>query len=327
MLAGGNLRLGYWMRRRWAGVWPLFVVSLWYRALGYRVAHIHWPAFYLARSMKWKRISYLMTRTVMLWLDKLGYKIVWTVHNVVPHERQTSDDTAIAVEMSRRAVAVICHSQSSLEDLATVGGRVDRAVLIPHGNYIGMYPASPVDCRYQNDAGPTTRVFLFFGKVRPYKGVDRLADHLDCLGPTDQLWIVGQGHTEPDLLSELSSRDPRMKRFDTHVADSEVEGWFRAADIVCLPFTSVTTSGSAVLALSFGKPLIAPRLGDLRDLPAEVGFFYDPTDPQGLCAALRTASSAERNTLETMSAAARELAEQWSWDEIANKTWSIYISL
>jgi glycosyltransferase involved in cell wall biosynthesis len=114
----------------------------------------------------------------------------------------------------------------------------------------------------------------------------------------------------------------RNGRFDEGYAPHErVPLYFAAADVVVLPFRQVTTSGSAVLALSLGRPVVAPRIGALRDLPVDVGFLYEDG---GLVGALGRALSAPPEELAERSQAARRYAGNLSWDHIATTTLDVY---
>ena len=82
-------------------------------------------------------------------------------------------------------------------------------------------------------------------------------------------------------IEEAATRAP-IEFHDRHIADEEVFTYFRACDVVCLPFKKITTSGSVVLALSFGKPVITPRTGAQCELPDDVGYLYDPKEDGAL---------------------------------------------
>ena len=108
-----------------------------------------------------------------------------------------------------------------------------------------------------------------------------------------------------------------------YIKDEDVATYFKAADIVCLPFTTITTSGSTILALTFGKPIIAPRMGALKDIPAEAGYFYDPDDPHGLDAALKLAVS-DRKELARRGHAAEHYTKTLDWKLLSQKTYEVY---
>jgi beta-1,4-mannosyltransferase len=113
---------------------------------------------------------------------------------------------------------------------------------------------------------------------------------------------------------------------DKFIHDDEVAKYFSACDVVCLPFTRVTGSGSALLALTYGRPIVAPRLGALMDLSDNLGYFYDPSDPEGLRAALESAIHKERPPDGFQEALSTHLATT-TWEQIANLTRKVYCAV
>jgi glycosyltransferase involved in cell wall biosynthesis len=111
--------------------------------------------------------------------------------------------------------------------------------------------------------------------------------------------------------------------YEGFIENSDVATYFKACDIVCLPFKAVTTSGSALLALSFGKPLIAPRTGALLDVPEDIGYLYDPTTPDALRKSIAKAIK-EKAKLREKGDAALAYAKNLSWDSLAETTYKVY---
>lgn len=327
---GDTCGISYWRRRPFLGVLSFFFTAAVRRGQGYRIAHIHWWIFYVSRSLRWKRASYWSSRAALRWLLFLRYRIVWTVHNLLPHEAHTSDDPDFARRLASNASRLIVHSKSTLSELAD--SRIDTAtaVVIPQGSYIGRYQPSPSDPDRRAELGlrGDDRLFLFFGLIRDYKGVGDLLIAQRALGPHDQLCIVGRACDQSAARTlDLASTLPRLHVREGRVPDDDVASWFSAADVVCFPFRRVTTSASVVLALSFGRPIVAPRLGALNDLPPDVGYFYEPTDPLGLRRALADASRAPAHDVLRRGRTASEYAESLSWPMIAERTWQVYSAL
>ena len=168
------------------------------------------------------------------------------------------------------------------------------------------------------------RRFLFFGRVQEYKGVEDLLAAFLAM-PDDgaaHLTVAGQCD-DPSLRSRLYAMAQRggarvLLRLE-RVSDEELAELLVCADVVVLPFRRVTTSSSAMLALSYGRPLIVPDLAGLADLPDRAVFRYDGEAAQ-LIAALIRAADADDETLAAMSAAARSFASGTTWQEIAEKT-------
>jgi glycosyltransferase involved in cell wall biosynthesis len=306
--------------------YPFWTLLL--RLRGYRLLHLHWPAFGLPTWLpRHRTLSLWFFLFCVRWTRLLGYRIVWTVHNVTPHEAETSDDLRAAVTVSRAATAKIVHSQSTLGEMRERGLDAERCTIIPQGNYIGQYPDT-IDgtaARQQLGLEPTDFVFLYFGLLRPYKGVAGLIRAFSALPDQAARLVIAGRCMDPEVAELVSSADvdPRIVVVDSYIDDADVAAYYRACDIVCLPYLRVATSGSAMLALSFGKPVVASRVGDLANLPDGAGFLYEKDDPHGLEASLRTAITS-RELLPAAGEIAYQTAANASWDNIARWTMQVY---
>lgn len=292
---------------------------------GARVVHLHWVyAFGLNGAGRSAAIRHAAEAwfTVCLWILRLlGLRLVWTAHNVLPQTPTFGDD----VRARRRLVAscdlVIAHSTAALEQLAAMGIVPRRATVIPHGPFTA---AVEPDSRQTTDAGRAPRQLLFFGKVRPYKGVDTLLEAFAAIPPEFDAHLTVAGECgDMSLAAELTalaSRSPdrvtlRLQWF----SDAEASRLLHKADVMILPFREITTSGSAMLALGHGLPLVVPDLPGLADLPDDAVVRYDGT-VQGLAGALSSTIVADSSVLAKMSSAAYAHCAATGWGEIADRT-------
>jgi glycosyltransferase involved in cell wall biosynthesis len=261
----------------------------------------------------------------------LGYRVVWTVHNLYPHERLQPQIigqlTHIAV--AQLATAIIVHCEYARESLARAFYRRRNVYTIAHPSYIGAYPntISRQEARTRLGLSDHQRVFLFLGTIRPYKGIDRLTEAFSKI-PGGELTLIIAGkpwHTMPESeLQALAQGDKRITIVPRFVPDTDLQLYFNAADTAVLPFTDVLSSGSALLAMSFGCPVVAPATGCLPEvITADTGILYDPSDPDGLHEALLQCQSLD---LERMGQAAYRQATQLTWGEMARKTLQAYRS-
>ena len=299
---------------------------------GARLIHLHWVfAFSLPGSRRFaviKRAAYVW---FLIWLRTcrmLGMHLIWTAHNVLPHVRVFSDDVTARRALVKASDLVLAHSQSTLAELAALGAVARRSAVIPHGP---MAPARSITSLEASWAGSQPRRFLFFGRVHEYKGVDDLLAAFAAM-PHDvaaHLTVAGQCD-DPELRSQLHDLARRGRGHITlrleHIPEDEVPRVLAAADVVALPFRRVTTSGSAVLALSYGKPLIVPDLPGLADLPDQAVVRYNGQIP-ALATALARLARADRETLAIMSAAARRFAFRTTWQEVARRTVAEMVSV
>jgi glycosyltransferase involved in cell wall biosynthesis len=197
------------------------------------------------------------------------------------------------------------------------------SVVIPHGPFTPIGGTEGLDAVSESDA---PRRLLFFGSVQEYKGVEDLLVAFAVL-PTDlnaRLTIAGEcdGTLRP-VLAELAERSPqRVELRLERVPDDELTRLLAQAHVVVLPYRRSTTSGSAMLALCHGRPVVVPDLPGLSDLPEEAVFRYDCT-VQGLAHALTEAVLADHSRLARMSKAADAYSASTSWSDIAEQTLAV----
>ena len=196
-------------------------------------------------------------------------------------------------------------------------------------------------------------MFLAFGMVRPYKQVPALVETFRAVaGPDDRLVVAGNPNRDwlERAVRERAGDDPRVRLDLRFVPDDEVGDYFAAADAVVLPYRDVLTSGSAVLAMSFGRAVVAPRIGCLPWQVGDGGVLYDPGDADadgtggagtgrtdatgtgggagtsdvplaGLAGAM---SEARERDLDAMGARNRQRVLALDWAGIAERTRAVY---
>jgi len=293
-----------------------------WRLRGARFIHIHWVyVFMLPGATKFPVLRWSAQLWFVLWLYTcrlLAMHIVWTAHNVLPHERVFADDARARRALVKATALLVAHSSSALDELAAFGAVPGYSTIIQHGPIEPTRPAESLRVP-GSDEGP--RRFLFLGRVQEYKGVEGLLNSFAAL-PSEvnaQLLVAGQCG-DPSLegrlrrLAEMSGERVEV-RFE-YIPDEEVTHLLSVADVVVLPYRRITTSGSVMLALSHGRPLIVPRLPGLAELPDEAVCRYDGSD-KGLTEAIIILSEVDKGSLEAMSAAALKYSSGITWWEMA----------
>ena len=144
---------------------------------------------------------------------------------------------------------------------------------VPHGTYAGIYPdvVGWKEARRELGIEGDAPVILSLGLIRPYKNLDRLLDLARDAGGMTVL-IAGPAH-DRRYAEGLRARAAGLANVRLSIAtvdDARLQYYFRAADLFVLPYRRVTNSGSALLALSFGLPVLGPDLPYFREL--EVAF-------------------------------------------------------
>jgi len=188
------------------------------------------------------------------------------------------------------------------------------------GHYIDAYPhaVDQAEARRRLGLGADEIVLVSFGQLRAYKGIPELLDAFASLQVPGVRLVVAGRAVEPSLgerVARAAAADPRIVAHPTHVEDSDVQLYFEAADWIVLPYRDVLTSGSALLALSFGRPVIAPRRGCLADMDERDGVLrYAPERPGALGAVLRDATRRDARAWRPRALAAARRAD---WGDIA----------
>ncbi len=258
---------------------------------GLDLLHLHWTGPYLKGRGLARFLGYLARFMADLAAVRAsGCRIVWTLHNFVPHETRHQRLELVARRwLCRMASAVIVHGHAGREAaVESFGCPANRVFVIPHGHYREAYgpPLPGPDARQRLGLPGDARVFLFFGYLRPYKGLELLLDAWRELSPPGtRLLVVGQSQ-KADYAAELAKRiaaAPGAQLLDRFVPPGEVPVFFSAADVVVLPYRAVQTSGSLLLAMSYGRPVIAPRLGELPETLADAAdLLFSAGDEEDL---------------------------------------------
>jgi D-inositol-3-phosphate glycosyltransferase len=248
-----------------------------------------------------------------------GPKRIFLCHNVEPHEA-TPLDRALSAYGLGAADGFLVHARAEAERLAPrAAGRPVR--VHPHPTY-EVFSRTPPDRDAAREAvGARGRTILFFGYVRPYKGLADLLAALRLARPDawDTLLVVGEFY-EPRERYAAALDDPALRGkvviVDRYVANEEVAAYFAAADVVALPYRSATGSGIVQVAYGAGVPVIATRTGGLEEVVGEgtTGLLVPPEDPAALAAAI------ERYFRDGLAGPLRagvaEARTRYSWDAL-----------
>jgi glycosyltransferase involved in cell wall biosynthesis len=251
----------------------------------------------------------------------------FTVHYPLP---RSWSRLAAQRALLRSMDAVVAHSEHGARRLRDeVGVDPGRVRVIAHGafDYLTRLPeqrALPADLAAVE--GP---VILFFGLLRPYKGIDVLLEAFRSVSGAE-LWIAGMPRMSLDSLLELASRAPGTVRFvPRFVPDPEIPAYFRRADLVVLPYRDVEQSGVLYTGLAFGKPMVMSAVGGFPEVVERhgAGRLVPPGDPDSLAEVLGELV-ADPEGRDRLASAARAAAEgPYSWDAIAARTMDLYSEL
>jgi glycosyltransferase involved in cell wall biosynthesis len=251
--------------------------------------------------------------------------LVLTAHDVMPREPRRGQ-LAAQRRLYDRVDAVVVHSQHGRDRLvAELGVPSAKVHVIAHGAFEhltrvpGARPLPPAL------AAVTKPVVLFFGLLRPYKGIDVL---LQAWREVDdaELWIVGMPRM--DLRALRAAAPPSVRWVPRFLPDEELAAYFRRADLVVLPYRQIDQSGVLFTALAFGAPLLLSDVGGFSELAQDgAAALVAPGDPVSLAAELRRllADAPARAALAARARAAA--AGRYSWEQIAREHLALYGTL
>jgi beta-1,4-mannosyltransferase len=240
------------------------------------VWHLHWPAENVLGEAKKPRA---FAKLVQFWLrlkiaKARNVKIFWTVHNLRPHEVRNPALERIFWRVFLDSIdGMIFMSRSTMEKIHRELPRTSACptFIIPHGHYRGAY------CNRVDRTGARARlgldaadfVITFFGQIRPYKGVPNLVRCFRQIAEQGTFLIVAGKTVDRDVALEIqnaAASDSNVRLYLEYVDRDRVQYFLRAADLVVLPYTEILNSGSALLALSFDRPILVPAIGAIPEL-------------------------------------------------------------
>ena len=291
------------------------------------VFHIHWAELLYRSSTRLgtaRKVAGLLA--ALLQARRNGIAVVYTAHNVRRHEAgERALDFLVDTALYRLADAVHVHDEEARRELLRQH-HVRRVEVIAHGNYIGAYPdtCTREQARQRFGLSENSFVFLALGQIRPYKGLnDLIAAFRQTQGDRLALLVAGNPYDAGygAYLAGLAAGDSRIRIDLRFVPPDEIQYYMHAADLFVLPYRSATTSGAAILAFSFGRPVLAPDVWPFRPLVASGAGLLYPDQPGGLQQALSAALAMQ---IERASARALDVARSLDWGPIARQHLTVY---
>lgn len=296
----------------------------------YDVLHVHWPDIILKESNRLVAYFYVLKFMALVKIAKArGTKLIWTMHNLKSHERYfpglekfysnwfiQAVDGAIALSHSSAELAKSYYPQLQKKPIA----------ITPHGHYRSVYPNTISRAAARQGFGYKDNeiVLLFLGQIRPYKNLIRLIQTFRDL-PERQIRLLIAGKPDTDgLRAEILKNCQGDERIQVHlefIRDQEIQNFLHASDLVVLPYKDILNSGSAILSLSFGKPVLVPEKGSMSELKALIGSdwvytYADDLTATALSKAIFWCTHEQRSEQAPL--------EPLDWNHIAQQTLSFY---
>lgn len=255
--------------------------------------------------------------------------LTFVCHNVFPHERFPLDKKLTKITLKNGSHFIV-HAKEEEAELKQIMPNPDCQVT-PHPSYNAFCFEHRTKAQAREKLGlmPDEKVLLFFGFVRPYKGLKYLIDAMPkirkSLGDI-KLLVAGEfGSAEEkevyvSQIKDLTVSNPELGAsimiYDGYTPDREVEKYFAACDMVVLPYESATQSGIVQIAYGFGKPVTVTNVGGLPDVVSHnrTGYVVPPRDAAALADAI-VRYFAEHKEAEFAENIAAE-AYRFSWERM-----------
>ncbi len=296
----------------------------------------------------WNNKFQFLDRTLlMLYYKLLGKKVVLTAHNVNAGKRDSNDslfNRSTLRAQYRLADHVFVHTEKMKRELLQDFGVQERTVsVIPFGinNSVPHTDLTPGEAKQRLGIRDSERTILFFGAIRPYKGLEHLVNAFQQLAATHseyRLIIAGESRKGAEqYLDEIQrtinghvSRRQVLQEI-RYIPDEETELYFKAADVLALPYTHVFQSGVLFLGYSFGLPVVGADVGSIREeiIEGRTGFLCRSCDSADLAKAIEKYFESDLfKNLDSRRQEIREYANaKHSWDIVGEITREVYTQL
>ena len=307
--------------------------------------HLHWPELlwrnYRPASLRrlrtstvpgsWRTANYLESRLSryfnkkkidwfaenVLFLKGQGKKILYTWHNLEPHENVSRIDFLGNEILSEYADLIIFHSEWAETQCRQQYNIRAKTVVMPHGNYDGIYPAARNRDLVARELGldPGKPIVGCLGAIRDYKGIDIACEALILLKGSSQFLCAGKPR-ETFALDTLKNDISKIKGavlVPKMISDQEFSDFANLCDCLLLPYKQVTGSGALLAALTLSRGVIASDFPYFREVLKGVpnsGLLVEPNHPESLAAAIMTYLAVPSDVRNT---AARSLADKYKW--------------
>lgn len=303
---------------------PLDAAELADHRPGIDVLHLHWlyPYWSEGGSSVLRRVLRMVDfRRVLGRVQRSGICVVWTVHNLEPHDGAGPLVRRAYRFVHRSADLRVHHSEWSREAARARYGGDGPSLVVPHGSYDGVYASTaPAETtRRELGVDGSRTLLLCFGQIRRYKGFDvavRSMEHLD--GDSYHLVVAGRPiGSYGERLCAASETSGRITVIGHTLSDDELGNLLGAADAVLLPYRDLTSSGALLAALTEGCGVVTTDHPYFREVLAP-----EPDARQfvegGARALARGVEALVRVPNAERSAAARRLARRYRWEVVAD---------
>ncbi len=263
-----------------------------------RAVHVHWDDRMFGRNPD-KKANEASAEAILSDLAQYkadGGRIVWTVHNRIAHASRDAETLhAARLRLAAMADLVHVHAAHAAAYVADeCGVRTETLCIAPHPSYLGAYEPAEATLTRAEVEGPTQ--FLHFGYFRSNKGSDEVVRAASALSKRNaidwRLSIVGKAFRSGIRTLRVADKLANVTTSAEAVSDEDIPNLFGGANFYVAPFRDLFTSGSIMLALTYGLPVLGPNTPAMRETtPRECHdlLYHDDDHPRRLLRAMTMA--------------------------------------
>jgi D-inositol-3-phosphate glycosyltransferase len=300
-----------------------------------KIFHLQWPY----------KFEFFDRTLLNIYYKILGKKLIFTAHNVdagIRDGKSTRINRLSLLYMYRCVDHIIVHTEKmKIQLVEEFNVSNDKISVVPYGvtNAVPKTQMTGHEARKSLGIRDDEKVMLFFGNITPYKGLEYLITALKYLRRYENLRLIIAGKVGRDrgylerirnLIHEEQLGDRIVMKIG-FVPDSDIEVYFKTADVLVLPYKYIFQSGVLFMAYAFGLPVVAADVGSLREdvVEGETGYLCTPQDPRDLASKLELYFESDlfRDLDSRRSAIGEYAQEKYSWGTIGARTKAVYESL
>ena len=276
------------------------------------------------------RIANFLLKLLMAKILKI--KIIWSIHNVSSHEyHNTIYEAFVTKILLRKASKITAFNKHIIKEIRKRYNFSGDISLMRQGLYEGCYPDNVTKSQARNKFGISENnvVFLLFGHLEEYKGVDILIKAIRIIN-SDEIKVIIAGSPKHNLeyagfIRKIASNDDRIILWDRYIRDDEVQYFFRAADYTIYPYRRIDNSGVLFLTYTFGIPCVVSNRGgvkEIAELEPEVCMLIDNPTVDNVADAIKAAM----NNKTDATCAMKRMQERLSWKHITPEILQVFNS-
>jgi glycosyltransferase involved in cell wall biosynthesis len=285
------------------------------------------PDIFHIQSLQAQELDMFFINILKNILNSFAGTLVITAHNSMPHEprKLTKYSYKKIYECSDK---LITHTHFDKQEITNIWPETEKKIsVIPHGNYSLLYKDIKVKKKYPSDFN-----ILFFGYIRPYKGVEFLIKGVSLMKNKKnvKLWIVGNASDsykkELEDQINLNGLTNSIEFISEFIPTEDIPYYMNQSDVLVLPYTKVSMSGVLHVGMIYEKPIIVTDVGGLPEVivNGETGYVVNASDEDSIAKALDNLYDFP-DMRSKMGKKAKCFSEtKFSWESISKETIKLY---